>query len=183
GLPSSDTGALFAKMLTTAVPPPSAEVCQTEPELPAGTDSETEAEPALPPQANRNAEALPQMLTVYGAAPRAPTRHGHTSTLHLSVDLDTLRGEETGRYPTLEGRPISVAKARLLTCEAGIIPSIFDYTTGEAIELGRTARLPNAALRRKLELEQPGGCAWRGCSRPIQWTEAHHLVHWADGGE
>ncbi|GAB4008072.1 hypothetical protein GCM10029992_63520 [Glycomyces albus] len=115
------------------------------------------------------------MLASFGTDPHAPTRHGHTATLHLTCDLDTLHGEDTGRLPQLEGRPISVAKARLLACEARIIPTVFDYTTGEAIELGRTARLPNAALRRKLELEQPDGCAWTGCTRPIHWTEAHHL--------
>ncbi|GAB3993289.1 hypothetical protein GCM10029992_04560 [Glycomyces albus] len=64
-----------------------------------------------------------------------------------------------------------------------MIPSIFDYESGEAVELGRSMRLPNTALRRKLELEQPGGCAWSGCSRPVHWTEAHHLRHWADGGD
>src|SRR5690606_27724706 len=56
------------------------------------------------------------------------------------------------------------------------------YRAGEAIELGRALRLPNTALRRKLELEQPDGCAWSGCGRPVQWTEAHHIRHWADGG-
>ncbi|GAB4006968.1 hypothetical protein GCM10029992_59360 [Glycomyces albus] len=171
GLVSADTGALFAKLLTTAVAPPRQDECQADQE-----------DQAVPPTANRNAEALHQMLASFGADPKAPTRHGHTATLHLTCDLDTLRGEDTGRLPQLEGRPISVAKARLLACESQAIPSIFNYTTGEAIELGRTARLPNAALRRKLELEQPGGCAWHGCSRPIQWTEAHHLRHWADGG-
>ncbi|MBO3735902.1 HNH endonuclease signature motif containing protein, partial [Glycomyces niveus] len=58
----------------------------------------------------------------------------------------------------------------------------FDYATGEAVELGRALRLPNASLRRKLELEQPEGCAWHGCDRPVAWTEAHHIEHWADGG-
>ena len=85
--------------------------------------------------------------------------------------------------PLLEGRPISLARARLLACEGGVIPSVFNYATGEAVELGRAARLPNTALRRKLELEQPGGCAWTGCDRPIAWTEAHHITHWADGGD
>src|SRR5690606_6298670 len=56
------------------------------------------------------------------------------------------------------------------------------YRAGEAIELGRALRLPNTALRRKLELEQHDGCAWSGCGRPVQWTEAHHIRHWADGG-
>ncbi|WP_322633504.1 HNH endonuclease signature motif containing protein [Glycomyces albidus] len=77
---------------------------------------------------------------------------------------------------------MSVAKARLLACETNVLPAVFDYAAGEAVELGRTARLPNTALRRKLELEQPGGCAWHGCDRPVAWTEAHHIVHWADGG-
>ncbi|WP_030157767.1 HNH endonuclease signature motif containing protein, partial [Glycomyces sp. NRRL B-16210] len=103
-------------------------------------------------------------------------------TLDLVVDIETLQGKDTGRLPLLEGRPISVAGARLLACEAGIIPSVFNYATGEAVELGRALRLPNTALRRKLELEQPGGCAWQGCDRPVAWTEAHHLQHWADGG-
>jgi hypothetical protein len=26
------------------------------------------------------------------------------------------------------------------------------------------------------------GCAWHGCDRPVAWTEAHHIQHWADGG-
>ncbi|GAB3644819.1 hypothetical protein GCM10028833_02490 [Glycomyces tarimensis] len=83
---------------------------------------------------------------------------------------------------TLEGDPISLGKARLLACEGLVIPNVFNYRTGEAIELGRALRLPNSALRRKLELEQPGGCAWSGCLAPVQWTEAHHIRHWANGG-
>jgi 5-methylcytosine-specific restriction endonuclease McrA len=27
-----------------------------------------------------------------------------------------------------------------------------------------------------------GGCVADGCDRPPRWTEAHHKVHWADGG-
>ncbi|THV38648.1 HNH endonuclease signature motif containing protein [Glycomyces buryatensis] len=166
---SADTGALFAKLLTTSVPPP--------------RQDETDTEGDLPPQANRNAEALHQMLASYGASGDAPTRHGHTATLNLVVDIETLQGKDTGRLPLLEGRPISVARARLLACEAVIIPGVFDYATGEAVELGRAFRLPTAALRRKLELEQQGGCAWHGCQAPVEWTEAHHLIHWANGGE
>ena len=165
---SSTTGALLDKYLKTACPPP--------------RQDETDQYGVLPPAANRNAEALHQLLAGYGTSPEAATRHGHTATLDLVVDIETLQGEDTGRVPLLEGRPVSVARARLLACEAGVIPSVFNYGTGEAIELGRAARLPNSALRRKLELEQPGGCAWQGCDRPVAWTEAHHIAHWADGG-
>ncbi|MDN3240482.1 HNH endonuclease signature motif containing protein [Glycomyces tritici] len=168
---SEATGRLLDKYLKTACPPPRQE------------DQGTEDEGGLlPPQANRHAEALHQLLAGYGSSPQAATRHGHTATLDLTVDIETLQGKDTGRLPLLEGQPISVARARLLACEAGVIPSVFDYATGEAVELGRALRLPNTALRRKLELEQPEGCAWQGCDRPVAWTEAHHIQHWADGG-
>ncbi|MDR7340031.1 HNH endonuclease signature motif containing protein [Glycomyces lechevalierae] len=175
GTLSDTTGRLLDKYLKTACPPPRQE--DTE----AGSEDEG-SEGLLPAQANRNAEALHQLLAGYGSSPQAATRHGHTATLDLVVDIETLQGKDTGRLPQLEGQPISVARARLLACEAGVIPSVFNYTTGEAVELGRAMRLPNASLRRKLELEQPEGCAWHGCDRPVAWTEAHHIQHWADGG-
>jgi hypothetical protein len=169
GTLSDTTGRLLDKYLKTACPPPKQE--------------DQDADGLLPAQANRNAEALHQLLAGYGSSPQAATRHGHTATLDLVVDIETLQGKDTGRLPLLEGDPISVARARLLACEGLIIPSVFNYATGEAVELGRALRLPNASLRRKLELEQPEGCAWHGCDRPVAWTEAHHIQHWADGGE
>jgi hypothetical protein len=168
GLLTDDTGKLLSNALRTAVPPP--------------RQDEADADGVLPRASGRNAEALHQMVAAYGTDPSAPKRHGHTATLNLTCDLDTLRGEKTGRLPMLDGKPVSVSKARLLACEAGVIPSVFDYGMGEAVELGREKRLPNVSLRHKLELEQPNGCAWSGCRAPVSWTEAHHLEHWADGG-
>jgi hypothetical protein len=165
---SDETGRLLDKYLKTACPPP--------------RQDETDTEGVLPAAPNRHAEALHQLLAGYGSSSEAATRHGHTATLDLVVDIETLQGNDTGRTPLLEGQPASVARARLLACETVVIPSVFNYKTGEAIELGRAARLPNVALRRKLELEQPEGCAWTGCSLPVAWTEAHHITHWADGG-
>ncbi|GAA1685246.1 hypothetical protein GCM10009830_35850 [Glycomyces endophyticus] len=165
---TGDTGRLLSNALKTAVPPP--------------RQDEADADGLLPSASSRNAEALHQIAAAYGTDPEAPKRHGHTATLNLTCDLETLRDSKTGRLPILDGRPVSVAKARLLACEAGIIPAVFDFTTGEAIELGREKRLPNTALRHKLELEQPTGCAWSGCRAPISWAEAHHIRHWADGG-
>jgi hypothetical protein len=161
------TGQLLASFFQTATPPP--------------RQDEADADGVLPAAVNRHAEALHQMITSHAETPAAPKRHGRTATLILNADLDTLQGAATGRMPTLEGRPIPVAIARLLACEAAVIPTVFNYRTGEVVELGRKDRLPNAALRRKLEGEQDG-CIWPGCSRPLSWLEAHHVDHWIDGG-
>ncbi|GAB3653780.1 hypothetical protein [Glycomyces tarimensis] len=71
GLLSSDTGKLFAKLLTTAVPPP--------------RQDEVDQDGCLPPAANRRAEAFHQVLAAHGADPHAAKRHGHTAILHLGA--------------------------------------------------------------------------------------------------
>jgi hypothetical protein len=49
------------------------------------------------------------------------------------------------------------------------------------LDLGRTTRVVPPALRRALALRD-GGCVAVGCGRPAQWCDAHHRVHWVDGG-
>jgi HNH endonuclease len=38
------------------------------------------------------------------------------------------------------------------------------------------------ALRKALVVRDEH-CAFPGCDRPQSWCDAHHVVHWADGGE
>jgi hypothetical protein len=45
---------------------------------------------------------------------------------------------------------------------------------------GEASRTVPAALRRALEARDRG-CRFPGCG--LRFTDAHHLVHWADGGE
>jgi hypothetical protein len=39
----------------------------------------------------------------------------------------------------------------------------------------------SGAIRRAL-VERDGGCAFPGCDRGPQWTDAHHVIHWSLGG-
>ena len=49
------------------------------------------------------------------------------------------------------------------------------------LDVGTTQRTVPVGIRKALTIRD-GGCAWPGCDRPANWTDAHHLVHWAHGG-
>jgi hypothetical protein len=51
---------------------------------------------------------------------------------------------------------------------------------GSVLNVGRRTRTIPPALRRALEVRDRG-CRFPGCG--LRFTDAHHVVHWADGGE
>ncbi len=50
----------------------------------------------------------------------------------------------------------------------------------EIVGLGAATRTVNPSLRRALDARD-GGCRFPGCDG--RFTEAHHVVHWAEGGK
>ncbi|MGN6242763.1 MAG: DUF222 domain-containing protein [Motilibacteraceae bacterium] len=119
----------------------------------------------------------------------APSRDG----LLVAVTLAELRASESGQATpgaaraatilstTAAGSRISVEQARLLACEAGIIPVVLDGE-GRPIDVGRARRLATPDQRRLLALRDKG-CVGPGCDRPPDWSQAHHITWWALGGE
>jgi HNH endonuclease len=51
----------------------------------------------------------------------------------------------------------------------------------QPLDVGRTTRVVQPAQRTALAVRD-GGCVFPDCDRPLAWCEAHHLVHWLDGG-
>jgi hypothetical protein len=51
---------------------------------------------------------------------------------------------------------------------------------GSVLDVGRRSRTVPPALRRALEARDRG-CRFPGCG--LRFTDAHHVTHWADGGE
>jgi hypothetical protein len=49
------------------------------------------------------------------------------------------------------------------------------------LDLGRAQRLFSTAQIRALWLRDRH-CTFPNCSVPAAWTDAHHLIHWIDGG-
>ena len=69
---------------------------------------------------------------------------------------------------------------RRLACDALIIPTVMGVA-GAVVDLGRAERLFTLAQVRRLWLRDRH-CTYPGCTMPSNWADAHHLVHWADGG-
>ncbi len=51
----------------------------------------------------------------------------------------------------------------------------------QILDVGRSARIATLAIRKALAARDKG-CVMPGCDRPPSRCEAHHVIHWADGG-
>ena len=106
---------------------------------------------------------------------------GERPHVTVTVDLATLQARP-GASPaeaTWVG-PLRGEDARRLACDAGV-SRVLTNGPSEVLDVGRRTRTVSPALRRALVVRD-GGCVYAGCDRPPQWTDAHHIEHWADGG-
>jgi predicted restriction endonuclease len=51
----------------------------------------------------------------------------------------------------------------------------------EPLDVGRRTPVVSPAIRRAV-IVRDAHCRFPGCDRPQSWCDAHHAVHWADGG-
>jgi len=143
------------------------------------------AEPqALDPEdrrspAQRRADALVEICRRHLDSSNRPQVGGERPHLLVNCDLATLQGRG-GQFVDLDTGPISLEAVRRLACDAAITPMI-TRPGSEPLTAGRRTRVIPSSLRRALNLRD-GGCTHPGCDTPARWCDAHHLVHWADGG-
>ena len=88
---------------------------------------------------------------------------------------DLVRGAELER-----GGNLAVATARRLGCDGSLV-GLVENAEGEPLDVGRKTRAIPAAIRRALR-SRDGGCRFPGCDHS-RFVHAHHIRHWADGGE
>jgi hypothetical protein len=112
-----------------------------------------------------------------------PETHGTPARLLVTLDHASLKGdlEAAGVGTTADGVELPPTVLRRLACDAEIIPAVLG-THGEPLDLGRTHRLVSPALWAALVIRDRH-CTFPTCTRPPLMTHAHHIRHWADGGE
>ncbi|HET9949581.1 MAG TPA: DUF222 domain-containing protein [Longimicrobiales bacterium] len=112
-------------------------------------------------------------------APVSGTRAERYQVL-LHVDRATLREHGEGSISELEdGTRLAAESARRLTCDCAL-STVATGPDGSVLEVGRKTRTVPPAVRRALEVRDRG-CRFPGCG--LRFNDAHHVVHWADGGE
>ncbi len=87
-------------------------------------------------------------------------------------------GTEQDRHSHIEDIRVSAETSRRLTCDASVVPVVSGNQP--TLNLGRRTRTIPPALRRALEVRDRG-CRFPGCGS--RFADAHHVRHWADGGE
>jgi hypothetical protein len=132
--------------------------------------------PESSPQEARMADALVELVTG-GDAEQAPP-----ATVVVHAGAEVLTGEEPDRGPWLAeteaGTRLCTDAVRRLACDARIEWVL--EREGRVVGIGRRGRQVPGAVGRMLR-HRDVGCRFPGCERK-RWVQAHHLVHWADGG-
>ena len=132
----------------------------------------TASEPAAPAPHGAGGQAVIEpAVGLHGAA--TPHGGGHAAPAP---------GPDAGQAVIEQAGGIHVGKqvARRVACDAGL--AVLRYAAnGEVLDVGRRTRAVPTALRRALEVRDRNQCQFPGCNS--RHCDAHHVVHWADGGE
>ena len=122
--------------------------------------------------------AAPHAVGAAGAAGTAGTESTSTSVADhyqvvVHVDESALRGG-VGRSD------LPIATVKRLTCDGSIV-TIVEDERGTPLDVGRKQRKVSTPLRRAL-WSRDRGCRFPGCRNSL-YVDAHHVRHWADGGD
>ena len=108
-----------------------------------------------------------------------PEDHGHKPRVAVTVGLDALR-TQTGAATLDTGGSLSAAAVRRIACDADILPVVLGGPSA-VHDSAASQRLVTAALWAVLKVRDRH-CAFPGCRQLPIACDAHHIIHWADGG-
>ncbi len=133
------------------------------------------------PQLRRGQALIEVCRRATSAGDRPPS--GVKTTLMLTMSYDDLAARVGAAMvigSAQGGSLIAPETVRRLACDANVIPTVLGGR-GEILDQGRSTRLATPGQLAALWLRD-AGCSFPGCTTPAHWCDAHHLVHWAEGG-
>ena len=132
-------------------------------------------------------EAVAESFLAHGLGARCG---GERNMVLLRTSKAQLTGE-TSVGGRIDGGPVVPPEtARRLSCDASVV-EVTEVTEAtevtddnhrpSGLDIGRRTRSIPPAIRRTLTLRD-GGCRFPGCNN-TRYVDAHHITHWAHGGE
>jgi hypothetical protein len=128
----------------------------------------------------RRADAVGELGRRYLDSRERPVVAGERPHVTVTVDVSTLK-EGIGKSELDHTGPVHPEAARRLACDASVMRVVMAGPS-EPLDVGRRTPVISPALRRAVVVRD-AGCRFPRCDRPHAWCDAHHVVHWADGGE
>lgn len=154
--------------------------------------------------AQRRADALGEVCRQWLDLADRPTVAGERPHVNLTVDAAALGMGQPGNEPDetqLVGSgagdslaelvpapvseldhvgPVDLSVARRVLCDAAIRRVVMAGRS-DPLDVGRQTSVVSPAMRRGV-IVRDRHCRFPGCDRPHTWCDAHHVMHWADGG-
>ena len=128
----------------------------------------------------RRADALVLLAESALAGGLDPGTAGDRYQVVVHVDAPVLADPaEQGVSCLSTAEHVPAGTSRRVACDAGDVV-MTHAPDGSVLDVGRRTRTISPALRRAL-VERDGGCRFPGCGQSR--CDAHHVKHWADGGE
>ena len=133
------------------------------------------------PVSQKRADALARVVEGFLASAGSDQSGGDKYMINIHTDIETLKDNGSGAEAELEDRShVAAETCRRLACDCAKVHWHED-SQGEPLNIGRKTRSIPPAIRRALK-RRDQGCRFPGCTCS-RFVDAHHIQHWADGGE
>jgi len=132
-------------------------------------------------QPQRRADAITEICRQWLDRPDRPTVAGERPDVTVTVPIGVLSSEGVDGVELDHAGPVGLQTARRIACDASVRRVVLSGRS-EPLDVGRSTPVIPPWMRRAVFLRDQH-CRLPGCDRPKTWCDAHHAVHWADGGE
>jgi hypothetical protein len=130
--------------------------------------------------AQRRADAMGEICRQWLDRSDRPMVGGERPHVTLTVAAGMLSGDTAGSAEFDQTGPVPVDVAKRHVCDASVMRVVLSGRS-QPIDVGRRTPIVPPTMRRAV-IVRDRRCRFPGCDRPHSWCDAHHIVHWADGG-
>ncbi len=143
-------------------------------------ESRSRGEDDLRTPAQRRADALGEICRQWLDLSDRPTVAGERPHVTVTVGVKSL-ANGSGETTELDHTgPVDTETARRLACDASVMRVVMAGRS-EPLDVGRRTPVVPPSIRRAV-IVRDRQCRFQGCDRPHTWCDAHHVVHWGEGG-